>query len=145
VDVAGLFCDGSDGSYTGCTVDRGDYVSFDLPIDGGSDNVRNGRFGYRFLGTTPAGVTVLEYVGNTGGSGTILGVVFVKFELQRIGYTATDAHDRLVMRFLGAESWGDRVHRDVTLVGNELRLGPEKSDIPAAQDSLEQARVVCLQ
>ena len=145
VDVAGLFYDDSDGSYSGCAFERGEWVRLDLP-NGGDEGPRGaGWFYYRFMGTTPSGTTVLEYVGNTGGSGTIPGVVFLRFELETVGYTQTDKSDRLVMRFLGEQSWGDRVYRDVKLIGNELRLGPESTDIPGAKDSIEPARTVLLQ
>lgn len=144
VDVAGLFYDESDGSYSGCTVDRNEFVRFDLPNGDDSEQGRAGWFAYRFLGTTPTGVTVVEYVGNTGGSGTIPGVVFLRFEWQPSGYTQAGSNSRLVMRFLGEESWGDRVYRDIKLVGNELRLGPERSNLPDERDSLEPARTIIL-
>ncbi len=145
VDVAGFFYDNSDGSYSDRTVEHGEFVRFDLPSTGDEGSRGAGWLSYKFLGTTPSGVTVLEYVGNTGGSGTIPGVVFIRFELETLGYTKAGKKDRLIMRFLGEESWGDRVYRDVTLVGNELRLGPERSHMPGATDSLEPARTILLE
>ncbi len=144
IAIDGLF-DRSDGAYAFAkvTVDSG-FVNFDIP-DPNSDSPRGGGwFAYHFVGTSTSGVTVVEYVGNTGGSGTVPGVVFLRFEMQAVGYTQADRHNRLVMRFLGEECWGDRVYRDAKLVGDELRLGPERSDMPGAQGSLEPARVIHL-
>lgn len=146
IAVEGLFYEHSDGSYSGCRIESGnDFLRFDLPTSGDIAKGEAGWFSYKFLGTTPSGVTVLEYVGNTGGSGTVPGVLFVKFEMEPVGYTADGKRERLVMRFLGEESWGDRVFRDVELAGNELRLGPERSNMPGAQDDLEPARTILLE
>jgi hypothetical protein len=65
--------------------------------------------------------------------------------MESVGYTKAAKKDRLVLRFAGEQSWGDRVFRDVKLEGNELRLGPERSDMPGAKDSLEPARTILLQ
>lgn len=131
VAVEGLF-DQSDGSYGGCTFEECEgedrFVRFDLPR-GGDAAIDAGWAAYCFLGTTPSGVTVLQCVINTGGTGTLPGVMFVRFEMETIGYTQADRRQWLVMRFLGADGWGDRVYRDAKLVGSELRLGPERSPI----------------
>lgn len=143
VAVDGLFSQ-SDGAYGGCkfVVGSDGFVSFDLPCDESAGPRSNGYLCYRFVGTTSSGITVLEYVGNTGGSGTVPGIVFVRFELASVGVTEEDKHEQLMMRFLGEESWGDRVYRDIALVGDELRLGPERSNMP--DESLEPARTMLL-
>ncbi len=147
VAVEGLFIKG-DGSYVGSVIedrrDAGGFISFYPPSDEPDRPRGNGYFGYKFVGTTPSGVTVLENIGNTGGSGTCVGVVFIRFEMESIGVTEAAKQERLVMRFLGAKSWGDRVYRDVKLAGNELRLGPETSHLPGARDSLDSARTILL-
>jgi len=144
VAIEGLFSD-RDGSYSGCAITEGEFVRFNLPHRSDADPQRTGWFGYKFLGTTPGGITVLEYIGSMGGSGTIPGVIFLRLEMETIGYKESGRQKRLVMRFLGEESWGDRVYRDVQLVGNALRLGPERSDMPGAMDSLQPARTILLE
>lgn len=146
--VEGLFVRG-DGSYSDLKVnDRrkdGGFVSFALYSDDSDGPRGNGWHAYRFVGTTPSGVTVIEEVGNTGGSGTIPGILFVRFEMESVGVTKDDKRDRLIMRFLGAESWGDRVYRDVKLEGNSLWLGPTRTDIPAYKDIAEPERTIVLE
>lgn len=148
VVVEGLFVKG-DGSYAGLEIDDrrndGGFVSFDLPSDESLGPRGAGWLAYRFIGTTPSRVTVLEYVGNTGGSGTIPGVLFIRFEMETIGATKGEKQGRLIMRFLGEESWGDRVYRDVKLNGNSLWLGPTRTDIPAYKDLAEPERTIHLQ
>lgn len=124
ISVPGL-CN-SRGSYAGAVIHRGEYTSFAL----GNDGRVTTEFGYRFCGTTPGGITVLEYFGNTGGSGTALGLLFVRFEIRTLGTTGTGMKDVLTMRFVGEERWGDRVRRSVRLDGNRLLLGPTQTDIP---------------
>ncbi len=101
-------------------------------------------FGYRFLGTTPSGVTVVETYGRTGGSGTFLGAMFLRFEMQTVSVAKKDRKDRLVMRFLDEYTWGDRVYRDLKLTGNTLWLGPSHTDIPAYQIDTEPERTVLI-
>lgn len=146
VAVEGLLIE-PDGTYANSPIKSSadGHVSFDLPSDDPSAPRGGGWLWYKFVGTTPSGVTVLEYAGNTGGSGTVLGVVFLRVEMESVGYTKAAKKDRLVLRFAGEQSWGDRVFRDVKLEGNELRLGPERSDMPGAKDSLEPARTILLQ
>ena len=149
VVVEGLIYDDeehSEGSYNDCSfTDGGDgVVIFDLS-NSEEDEGGAGWLSYKFLGTTPSGITVLEYLGNTGGSGTFHGVMFIRFEIETIGYNSDVKEDRLVMQYLGEECWGDRVFRDVELVGNELRLGPTKSDIPDEQEFLQPACAIPLE
>ncbi|MBN2584102.1 MAG: hypothetical protein JXL80_13635 [Planctomycetes bacterium] len=141
VAVEGLFFT-RDGSYADASVTMGDFVRFSLPGDDGRDRL---NFGYRFLGTSPSGVTVLEYYGNTGGSGTPIGIVLVRFEIETVGATRAEKRERLVMRFIGEYCWGDRVYRDAELDGNVLKLGPMHTHIPAYQVGLEPAREVVLE
>jgi len=148
VIVAGLFVEG-DGPYSELKINdrrkEGDFVSFNLSSDE-SDGPRGaGWFAYRFVGTTPSGVTVLEQIGNTGGSATIPGILFVRFEMESIGATKEDKEDLLVMRFLGEQSWGDRVYRDVKLDGNSLWLGPTRTNMPGAKDFAEPERTIVLE
>lgn len=143
VAVEGLFYDNCDGAYSGCKIAKGELIRFELPNEGNGGPRGNGWFGYRFLGTTPSGISVVEYVGNTGGSGTVPGVMFLRFEMETIGYQSGGKKERLVMRFLGEQSWGDRVYREVKLVGNELRLGPERTNMPMA-GPLDSARTIML-
>jgi len=146
VAVEGLFIE-PDGTYANCQIKSSadGSVSFDLPSDESSGPRGAGWAGYKFVGTAPSGVSVLEYSVNTGGSGTVIGVVFLRVETESVGYIKGDKKDRLVLRFLGALDWGDRVFRDIKLEGNELRLGPERSHMPGAQDSLEPARTILLE
>jgi len=148
VIVAGLFVKG-DSSYSGCKIDDrrkdGGFVSFNLPSDESDGSRETGWLAYRFVGTTPSGVTVLEQVGNTGGSGTIPGILFVRFEMESTDTTKGDKQDQLVMRFLGEQSWGDRVYRDVKLDGNSLWLGPTRTNMPGAKDFAEPERTIVLQ
>jgi hypothetical protein len=127
--------------YNDGTIQRGRFISFARRSE--NDDRLQLEFGYRFLGTTPSGISVVEYFGNTGGSGTIYGVVFVRFEMQTIGVTEDAKHDLLVMRFVGEQSWGDRVTRSVSLEGNVLRLGPTRADISAS--NAEPGRVIVLE
>ncbi len=144
IAVEGLFCEG-DGSYSDPKVEVGEFVTFDLPADRAAMAGDAGWFGYRFIGTTPSGISVLEYKGNTGGSGTIIGLLFVRFEMTTIGATADDKRDRLTMHFVGERSWGDRVYRDISLQGNVLRLGPMQTAIPAYQVDLAPAEDIVLE
>lgn len=148
ISVPGLFVKG-DGSYSNAEITDnaadGGFVTFDLGAADGDSEANSGYLGYRFVGTTPSGVTVLEYVGNTGGSGTIPGVMFVKFEMETLGVDQDSKAQRLVMRFVGEESWGDRVYRDVKLTGNTLWLGPTRTHIPAYQDMNEGERAIVLE
>lgn len=144
VAVEGLFYEHGAGSYSGCTIEQSkDFVRFDLPTRSGEAAPSGGWFSYKFLGTTLSGITVLEYVGNTGGSGIVPGVVFLRFEVETVGYTEAGKQERLIMRFLGQQSWGDRVYREAELVGNELRLGPERSHMPGGP--LDPARTILLE
>lgn len=149
VAVAGLFVK-SDGSYADLDIndekDDGGFISFDLPSDeslGGPGT--NGYTGYRFVGTTPSGITVLEYACNTGGSGTLIGILFVYFEMQSFGVNREEKRERLIMRCLGAYGWGDRVYRDVKLDGNRLWLGPTRTGIPAYKNTMEPERTILLE
>ena len=142
VAVGGLFQLG--GPYGGIKVDAKEFVSFHLPGDGAGPRGA-GRFSYRFLGTTASGITVLEYVGNTGGSGTIPGVIFVCFEMESIGVTKDEKQERLIMCFLGEYAWGDRVYRDVKLNGNTLWLGPTRTFIPINKEFAEPERAIVLE
>ena len=142
VVVDGLFA--GNGPYGGIQIRTDEFVSFDLPGDVPTPRGA-GWFSYRFLGTTPSGITVLEYCGNTGGSGTIPGVLFVRFEMESIGVTKDRKEQRLVMRYVGEECWGDRVYRDVKLNGNTLWLGPTSTTIPANERFDEPERTVVLQ
>lgn len=90
----------------------------------------NGYFGYRFVGTTPGGTTVLEYLVGGSGSMIIQGVLLVRFDMEQAGVTPKERHKRLVMRFLQEMSWGDRVERDVRLEGNRLVLGTTRPLLP---------------
>jgi hypothetical protein len=144
IAVEGLSCEG-DGSYAGTPFETGELVTFDLPADHAPVTGNPGWFGYRFIGTTTSGISVLEYKGNTGGSGTVIGVLFVRFEMASIGVTAGHKRDQLTMRFLGERSWGDRVYRDIRLEGNVLRLGPMQTTIPAYEEGLAPAEDVVLE
>ena len=148
VVVAGLFV-GGDGTYANSEIfdgrDDGGFISFCILSDEDRGPVGSGLFGYRFVGTTPSGITVLEHIGNTGGSGTIPGVLFVRFEMESVGVTKDKKQDRLIMRFLGEQSWGDRVYRDVKLDGNSLWLGPTRTIIPAHKDLAEDERTILLE
>ncbi|MFW6132735.1 MAG: hypothetical protein ACOC8F_02470 [Planctomycetota bacterium] len=148
IAVEGLFVDG-DGAYTGVSGEvtrSGDgMVRFDLPQADGSCDFPCGYMGYKFVGTTPSGITVLQTIVNTGGSGTIPGVMFVRFEMASAGATRQTKRARLTMHCLGEMAWGDRVYRDVTLEGNTLRLGPERTSIPACRDTLEGERRITLE
>jgi len=145
IAVEGLFPRG-DGAYVDIKLEdrrsEGGFVWFDFPLFEGHDA---GGMGYRFVGTTPSGVTVLEYAAATGGTCTLLGVVFVRFEMETVGVTKGEKRERLIMRLLGEECWGDRVYRDVTLVGNTLRLGPKRTHIPAYRDGMDGARTIDLE
>lgn len=147
VTVDGLFLKG-DGAYSNCKIidpkEQGDWVRCEYTGMAG-DAANKVWMKYKFLGTTPSGVTVLEYTIGDDGSAISPGVLFVRFEMQTVGVTKEDKRERLVMRFLGAECWGDRVYRDVTLDGNKLLLGPERSDMPGAKDSLEGKQTILLE
>ena len=109
-----------------------------------SDETYSGYFGYRFLGTTPGGVTVLEYL--TGGSGSMIiqGVLLVRLDMEPTGVTASERREYLVMRFLQEMSWGDRVTREVRLDGNKLLLGPTNVSLPHQEDFVKPAETVLL-
>jgi hypothetical protein len=114
----------------------------------GSDRTQQaygGYYGYRFIGTTPGGITVLEYVLCTGGSAVCYGVVLVRFSLEDLGAASTDPHKRLVMRFLDQMSWGDRVSRSVSLEENRLLLGPATSQLPGPPNPVEPALTIVLE
>lgn len=155
IAVEGLFAEG-DGSYAGLEItthpadpddpQKGEFVEFnEEPEDGVDRSVRVPWHSYRFVGTTPSGITVLEQIGNTGGSGTVVGVLFVRFEMESVGVTKAQKKDRLVMQCLGSDTWGDRVYRDVRLEGNILRLGPESSHHPGNQEYLKPAQTIVLE
>jgi hypothetical protein len=145
IAVEGLVAEG-DGSYAGAKIYEGEFVSFDVPSHDEDLGPRGaGWFAYRFVGTTPSGITVLEYVGNTGGSGTIPGVLFVRFAMEWVGVTKEEKRERLVMHFLGEQSWGDRVYRDVRLEGNSLWLGPTRTDMPYEKEFAEPAQTMQLE
>jgi hypothetical protein len=108
------------------------------------DGRGDGYAAYKFVGTTPGGTTVLEYVANSGGSAVIHGVMLVRFNLQQTGATAAERKSQLVMQFLQVMCWGDRITRDVRLEGNKLLLGPSETHIPAYASDLEAARTIVL-
>lgn len=148
VVVEGLFIK-SDGAYSRCEIEdatRDDgLVLFSFPVDQTASPYSAGWMGYRFIGTTPSGTTVIEYSHRTEGSAKFVGVLFVRFEMQSVGVTRQQRQDRLIMRCLGELCWGDRVYRDVKLEGNSLWLGPTRTDIAGYKDTLEPERIILLE
>ena len=102
-----------------------------------------GYFGYRFVGTAPCRITVLEYSGNTGGSAVCNGVILVRLEMEPYGI-AGGKTERLVMRFVHDVIHGDRMHRDVKLDGNRLILGPMTTSLNYP-NPVEPSRVIVLE
>ena len=122
----------------------GGFYAFDYPDDPLSKEARGAYYGYRFLGTTPGGTTVLEYVLSTGGSAVCSGVLLVRFEIQQVGLAKSGTKKRLVMRFVSEMWWGDRVDRTVRLEGDKLLLGPATASLPGYQNPVEPARTVVI-
>lgn len=100
--------------------------------------------GYRFLGTSPGGVTALEYLTFGSGSMVINGVLLVRFDIEQTGVTLNEQREHLVMRFLQELNWGDRVARDVRLEGNKLLLGPTRVFLPHQDEFVKPAETILL-
>lgn len=131
VSVPGLF---HSTSYDATKVKEGDFIFFRRLSTDGRLEV---EMGYRFVGTSQSGISVIEYFGNTGGSGTVHGIVFVRFNTATLGITKREQRNVLLMQFIGEQTWGDRVRRTVSLRGNVLLLGATRADIPEAKAQKE--------
>ena len=109
-----------------------------------NDEIEPEYFGYRFLGTSPGGVTALEYLTFGSGSMVIQGVLLVRFDMGPTGVTPSERRQRLVMHFLQEISWGDRVTREVRLEGDRLLLGPTQVSLPHQEDFVKPAETILL-
>lgn len=108
--------------------------------------------GYRFVGTTPKGTTVLEYYLGSRSSAFYPGVSLVRFAIEETfdfaGGTsppASRSRQRLVMRYVGRMAWGDRVTRDVRLDGAKLILGPATTCLPDYENLIQPAQTILLE
>lgn len=143
VAVDGLFSEHNSYALLEVTSEEDGWVSGDLGNDG--DGRSLGCISYRFIGTTPSGITVLETYEKGDGSARLIGVLFMRFNMETFGVTKEEKQERLVMRYLSGETWGDRVYRDIKLKGNQLWLSETRSDIPYDRDHPDPERTIIIE
>lgn len=89
-------------------------------------------FGYRLIGTTPSGITVLFTEASGGGTGRFRSLLFVALENDNALSFNSSSHSmalnrvRLILKKLGGITLGDRYEGDITLVDNTLKIGKDR-------------------
>lgn len=89
-------------------------------------------FGYKLIGTTSSGITVLFAESSGGGTGKFRSVILLSLEKDKgLSFSASKSsltlnRVRLIIKRLGEIPLGDRYEGDITLKGDILKIGKDQ-------------------